>query len=71
LCEKVLNVGMTNTIPAPTGADYYRAEVDHETIAHRLSEAGDEQAARYHFNQSYRCNGMWTWANSGEIVRTR
>jgi membrane protease subunit (stomatin/prohibitin family) len=60
-----------STIPAPTGADYYRAEVDHETIALRLQDAGDEQAADRHFAQSYRCNRMWFCANCGTIELAR
>jgi hypothetical protein len=66
--EPQCNIG---TIPSPCGRDYYRAEVDHEAIAHRLLDAGDEEAASYHFNHSYGCNRMWTWTASGTIVLTR
>jgi hypothetical protein len=66
--EPQCNIG---TIPSPCGRDYYRAEVDHEAIAHRLLDAGDEQAARYHFNHSYRCNMMWWTANDGTIELAR
>jgi hypothetical protein len=67
----VFTEGMTHTIPAPTGADYYRAEVDHETLAHQFREAGNEQAAGDHFAQSYRCNRMWWTANDGTIELAR
>lgn len=49
------------TIPAPSGADYYRAEVGHETIGRELLATGDEAAAELHFGRSFACNYRWTY----------
>jgi hypothetical protein len=60
-----------NVIPAPTGTDYYMAEVEHEAIALRLRDEGDAAGAERHWTQMDRCNRMWWTADDGSLEVAR
>jgi hypothetical protein len=59
-------------VPAPTGHDYYWAEVAHDEMAHRFQRDGDTVRAELHFARADGCCRAWTYDDAtGALACTR